>query len=66
MPDNGIENLQDSGFFLDEQRSPEYHSKMQNVYNFQQSSSKGLNAACVEAHKGDTGGVNNTGGSWKW
>ena len=51
--------MPDSGFFLDEDRSPTYHSKMRNVYKFQQSSSAGLNAACVEAHKGDEGG------SWK-
>jgi hypothetical protein len=51
--------MPDSGFFLDEQRSPEYHSKMQNVYKFQESSSEGLNAACVDAHK------NEPGGAWK-
>lgn len=49
--------MPDSGFFLDEDRAPEYHSKMKNVYKFQQSSSAGLNAACVEAHKDDTDGA---------
>ena len=85
--------MRDSGFFLDEERSPVrekltekhivlciawpcrpisgggrrrrlllaaaqgYHHEMMNVYKFQQSSSAGLNAACVEAHKGDAGGA---------
>jgi len=42
--------MPDSGFFLDEDRSPKYGSNMRNVYDFQQSSSAGLNAACVAAH----------------
>ena len=42
--------MPDSGFFLDEDRSPLYGSKMRNVYAFQASSSAGLNAACVAAH----------------
>ena len=42
--------MPDSGFFLDEDRSPLYGSKMRNVYSFQESSSAGLNAACVAAH----------------
>ena len=49
--------MPDSGFFLDEDRSPQYHSKMRNVYSFQESSAAGLNAACVDAHKGDAGGA---------
>ena len=43
--------MPDSGFFLDEDRGPLYHSKMQNVYNMQASSSAGLNADCVAAHQ---------------
>ena len=42
--------MPDSGFFLDEDRAPHYHSSMKNVYTFQESSSDGLNAACVAAH----------------
>jgi hypothetical protein len=42
--------MPDSGFFLDEDRSPTYGSKMRNVFDFQQSSAAGLNAACVAAH----------------
>ena len=66
---------------MDEERSPKYHSNMQNVCErchralrrpffpgfipslllpadkFQESSSEGLNAACVDAHKGDAGGA---------
>jgi hypothetical protein len=42
--------MPDSGFFLDEDRSPKYGSNMRNVYNFQESSAAGLNAACVAAH----------------
>ena len=42
--------MPDSGFFLDEDRAPQYGSKMRNVYMFQNSSSAGLNAACVTAH----------------
>jgi hypothetical protein len=49
--------MPDSGFFLDEERSPKYHSNMQNVYKFQESSSAGLNAACVDAHKSEPGGA---------
>jgi len=43
--------MPDSGFFLDEDRAPTYGSKMRNVFKFQESSSNGLNAACVAAHK---------------
>jgi len=43
--------MPDSGFFLDEDRDPTYGSKMRNVFKFQESSSNGLNAACVAAHK---------------
>lgn len=43
--------MPDSGFFLDEDRSPTYGSKMRNVFKFQQSSASGLNAACLVAHK---------------
>merc|ERR1712216_1087929 len=43
--------MPDSGFFLDEDRAPQYGSKMRNVYKFQESSADGLNAACVAAHK---------------
>lgn len=43
--------LPDSGFFLDEDRGQElYGSKMRNVFAFQESSAKGLNAACLAAH----------------
>lgn len=42
--------MPDSGFFLDEDRSPTYGSKMRNVFKFQQSSANGLNAACFSAH----------------
>ena len=42
--------MPDSGFFLDEDRAPTYGAKMRNVYMFQNSSSAGLNAACVAAH----------------
>jgi len=42
--------MPDSGFFLDEDRSPLYGSKMRNVYAFQQPSAAGLNAQCVAAH----------------
>mmetsp|Transcript_50940 Transcript_50940/g.101299 ORF Transcript_50940/g.101299 Transcript_50940/m.101299 type:complete len:278 (-) Transcript_50940:174-1007(-) len=45
--------MPDSGFFLDEERSPKYHSNMQNVHAFQQSSAAGLNAACVAANPGE-------------
>lgn len=50
--------MPDSGFFLDEDRGPKYHSNMKNVYTFQESSSAGLNAACVAAHTatGNTAG----------
>lgn len=43
--------MPDSGFFLDEDRSPAYGSKMRNVFKFQESSSNGLNAACVATHE---------------
>merc|ERR1712150_208886 len=43
--------MPDSGFFLDEDRSPAYGSKMRNVFKFQESSASGLNAACFAAHK---------------
>jgi hypothetical protein len=42
--------MPDSGFFLDEDRSPMYGSKMRNVYAFQESSAAGLNEKCVTAH----------------
>ena len=42
--------MPDSGFFLDEDRAPQYGSKMRNVYQFQESSTAGLNEACVEHH----------------
>lgn len=42
--------MPDSGFFLDEDRSPMYGSNMRNVYRFQESSSAGLNSDCVAAH----------------
>jgi len=48
--DTKIACMPDSGFFLDEDRSPQYGSKMRNVFNFQESSQAGLNAACVESH----------------
>jgi len=41
--------MPDSGFFLDEELGPKYHLNMQKVYTLHQSSSKGLNAACVAA-----------------
>merc|ERR1712216_851935 len=43
--------MPDSGFFLDEDRAPQYGSNMRNVYRFQESSAAGLNAACVAARK---------------
>merc|ERR1740121_2855490 len=43
--------MPDSGFFLDEDHSPRYGSNMRNVFNFQESSAEGLNAACVDAHR---------------
>lgn len=42
--------MPDSGFFLDEDRKPRYGRNMRNVYQFQESSAEGLNAACVKAH----------------
>ena len=42
--------MPDSGFFLDEDRAPQYGSNMRNVYSFQQSSAAGLNAKCVQSH----------------
>merc|ERR1719313_2461657 len=45
--------MPDSGFFLDEDRAPQYGSNMRNVHRFQESSAAGLNAACVAAHKSD-------------
>lgn len=45
--------MPDSGFFLDEDRAPQYGSNMRNVHKFQESSAAGLNAACVAAHKSD-------------
>ena len=47
-----VKCMPDSGFFLDEDRgSALYGTKMRNVFRFQESSSAGLNAACMAAHK---------------
>jgi len=45
--------MPDSGFFLDEDRSPQFGSKMRNVHKFQESSAEGLNKACIAAHAGE-------------
>lgn len=43
--------MPDSGFFLDEDRSPTYGSNMRNVFKFQESSAAGLNSKCIESHR---------------
>eukprot|EP00931_Biecheleriopsis_adriatica_P120145 TRINITY_DN95279_c0_g1_i1.p1 TRINITY_DN95279_c0_g1~~TRINITY_DN95279_c0_g1_i1.p1 ORF type:complete len:414 (+),score=81.27 TRINITY_DN95279_c0_g1_i1:133-1374(+) len=52
-PDTKVACMPDSGFFLDEDRGPRYGSNMRNVHSFQESSTAGLNAACVAAHTSD-------------
>lgn len=52
-PSTKVACMPDSGFFLDEDRAPQYGSKMRNVHRFQESSPAGLNEACVAAHGPD-------------
>lgn len=52
-PSTKVACMPDSGFFLDEDRAPQYGSNMRNVHRFQESSAAGLNEACVAAHPSD-------------
>jgi len=52
-PSAKVACMPDSGFFIDEDRAPHYGKYMRNVFNFQEASAAGLNAACVAAHESD-------------